>query len=191
MNKAPIVLLSTVAGLVGVFSFHSSPAKISFGTIPVAPTTTTSLSSTPPTTTRTSAPKTTTSSTPVHNPPPTGTPTTTPTTRPTTTTTATPVTTTTVTPSVRQATGVSVNYYFGILSVKVTVSNTKITKVSIAAINDGGNPRSISIDQYSIPILQQEALQAQSANIQSVSGASYTSAGFAQSLQSALSQLGL
>lgn len=83
------------------------------------------------------------------------------------------------------------NYIFGILSVQVSVARTTITKVSIAAINDGGNPRSVSIDQFAIPILEQEALQAQSANIQSVSGASYTSAGFAQSLQSALSKLGL
>jgi uncharacterized protein with FMN-binding domain len=42
-----------------------------------------------------------------------------------------------------------------------------------------------------IPILEREAMAAQSANIQSVSGASYTSAGFAQSLQSALKQLGV
>jgi uncharacterized protein with FMN-binding domain len=84
-----------------------------------------------------------------------------------------------------------VNYLFGILSVKVSVTKATITQVSIGAINDGGNPRSVSIDQYAIPILEKEALQAQSANIQSVSGASYTSAGFAQSLQSALSQLGL
>jgi len=185
VNRASIVLLATVAGLVGVFSFHSSPAKITFGTVPATPTTT------PPTTTRTSAAKTTTSTTLVHNPPPAGTPTTTPTSGPTTTTTKAPVTTTTVTPSVQQATGASVNYSFGILSVKVTVSKAKITKVSIAAIDDGGNPRSVSIDQYAIPILQQEALRAQSANIQGVSGASYTSAGFAQSLQSALSLLGL
>ncbi|MHB8378842.1 MAG: FMN-binding protein [Acidimicrobiales bacterium] len=83
------------------------------------------------------------------------------------------------------------NYYFGLLSVKVTVASSKITNVTIGAINDGGNSRSISIDQYSIPLLEQEALRAQSANIQSISGASYTSAGFAQSLQSALSKLGL
>ena len=42
-----------------------------------------------------------------------------------------------------------------------------------------------------ITILEQEALRAQSANIQGVSGASYTSAGFAQSLQSALHSLGM
>jgi uncharacterized protein with FMN-binding domain len=37
---------------------------------------------------------------------------------------------------------------------------------------------------------EQQALQAQSANLQGVSGASYTSAGFEQSLQSALTKLG-
>jgi uncharacterized protein with FMN-binding domain len=77
------------------------------------------------------------------------------------------------------------------LSVSVTVSGRKITKVGIASINDGGMPRSQFIDQQSIPLLEQEALQAQSANIQGVSGASYTSAGFQQSLQSALHTLGL
>jgi uncharacterized protein with FMN-binding domain len=63
--------------------------------------------------------------------------------------------------------------------------------VGIASLDDGGNPRSQNIDQQSIPILEQQAMQAQSANIQGVSGASYTSGGFQQSLQGALHQLGL
>ena len=164
MKRTPIIFLGTVAGLAGVFSFHSTPAKISLAPVPTTPSPATS------TTTPSSGPTTTTTA-PVHN--------------------KAPVTPTTVTPSIQQATGASMNYYFGILSVKVTVAKTKITKITIAAINEGGNSRSISIDQYSIPLLEQEALQAQSGNIQSVSGASYTSAGFAQSLQSALSKLGL
>jgi uncharacterized protein with FMN-binding domain len=49
----------------------------------------------------------------------------------------------------------------------------------------------VSIDQMAIPQLEQQVLSVQSANIQGVSGASYTSAGFRQSLQSALSKLGL
>jgi uncharacterized protein with FMN-binding domain len=91
----------------------------------------------------------------------------------------------------RTATGPQVNYNWGVLSVTVTVSGTKITKVGIASLDDGGNPRSQFIDQQSIPILEQETLQAQSANIQGVSGASYTSTGFTQSLQAALQQLGI
>jgi uncharacterized protein with FMN-binding domain len=77
------------------------------------------------------------------------------------------------------------------LSVKVTVSGKKIVNVSIASLDDGGNPRSQSIDQQSIPVLEQETIQAQNASIQGVSGASYTSQGFQQSLQSALQSLGL
>lgn len=70
------------------------------------------------------------------------------------------------------------------------MSGTKLTNVTVASIDDGGNFRSQSIDQQSIPLLEQQALQAQSANLQGVSGASYTSAGFEQSLQSALTKLG-
>jgi len=71
------------------------------------------------------------------------------------------------------------------------VKGKTVTNVKIASLDDGGNFRSQSIDQQSIPLLEQQALQAQSANIQGISGASYTSAGFAQSLQAALSHLGL
>jgi len=91
----------------------------------------------------------------------------------------------------RTATGPAVNYNYGVLSVTVTVSGSRITGVGIASLDDGGNPRSQFIDQQAIPILEQQALQAQGGTIQGVSGASYTSAGFAQSLQAALQQLGV
>jgi uncharacterized protein with FMN-binding domain len=91
----------------------------------------------------------------------------------------------------RTAVGPQVNYSWGVLSVSVTATGTKITKVAIASLDDGGNPRSQEIDQQSIPLLEQQAMQAQSANIQGVSGASYTSSGFQQSLQGALQRLGL
>ncbi len=91
----------------------------------------------------------------------------------------------------RTAAGPQVNYNFGILSVRVTVSGKKIVKVGIASIDDGSNPRSQMIDQESIPLLEQQVMQAQSANIQGVSGASFTSAGFVQSLQGALQSLGV
>ena len=81
------------------------------------------------------------------------------------------------------------NYHYGVLSVTVTVKGSTITDVGIASLDDGGSPRSQSIDEQAIPLLEQQAIEAQSANIQGVSGASYTSQGFAQSLQSALSQL--
>jgi uncharacterized protein with FMN-binding domain len=84
-----------------------------------------------------------------------------------------------------------VNYSYGVISVSATVSGGKITNVGIGSLSGDGNFRSQSIDQQAIPILEQEALSAQSANIQSVSGATYTSAGFIRSLQGALSQLGV
>ena len=107
------------------------------------------------------------------------------------TSTSTTIPSTTVQSTTKSATGESVNYNYGVLSVSVTATGTKITKVQIASLDDSGNVRSQSIDQQSIPILEQEALAAQSANIQGVSGASYTSAGFEQSLQSALGKLGI
>jgi uncharacterized protein with FMN-binding domain len=86
--------------------------------------------------------------------------------------------------------GPVVNYSYGDLSVSVTVSGSKITKVGLASLDDDGVARSEAIDQQSIPILEQQAVQAQSADIQGVSGASYTSAGFEHSLQAALRTLG-
>ena len=91
----------------------------------------------------------------------------------------------------RTAVGPAVYYNYGTLKVRVTVSGRKITKVSIASLDDGSNPQSQYIDQQSIPLLEQEVMQVQSANIQGVSGASYTSAGFQQSLQGALRSLGV
>ena len=105
---------------------------------------------------------------------------------PTTAPSATPVAT-----GVHSATGPAVNYYFGVLSVKVTAAGTRVEKVTIGAINDGGNSLSQSIDQMSIPQLESQALAVQNANIQGVSGASYTSAGFKMSLQGALTKLGI
>jgi uncharacterized protein with FMN-binding domain len=178
MKRAHIVIAGTVVGLAGLLSFNSTAVTLSLGSLSAVTVPTRSTTTTTPATTTTSVPHSGGST-----PPPT-------TTRVVPTTTAT--TTTTAAPSAaRSATGAATNYSYGVLSVKVTVSGTKVTNVSIASIDDGGNPRSAYIDQASIPILEQQALSAQSASIQGVSGASYTTAGFEQSLQSALSKLGL
>ena len=93
--------------------------------------------------------------------------------------------------ALRSLTGSTVNYNYGTLAVAVTVQGKTITNISVPSLNDGGNSYSQSLDSMSIPILTKEAMAAQSAHIQSVSGASYTSAGFIQSLQSALTALGI
>jgi uncharacterized protein with FMN-binding domain len=196
VRRSPIVLVGTAAGLVGLLTFHTKSAQLSLGSLSqggLVVTTTTSIAGGPPRD-HSVAPTTVAPTTVV---PTTAAPTTVaPTTvAPTTVvpTTAAPTTaapTTAAVVTARTATGGSVNYSYGVLSVAATVSGTKLVSVSIASIDDGGSFHSESIDQQAIPILEQEALQAQSASIQGVSGASYTSAGFEQSLQSALTELG-
>ncbi len=89
------------------------------------------------------------------------------------------------------ATGPQVNYFYGVLSVRVTAASGHITKIAIASLSDGAYAYSHYVDSVSLPMLIKQAMAAQSAKIQGVSGASYTSAGFAQSLQGALSSLKL
>jgi len=198
MKRSPIVAVGTVVGLASVLSFHTSPVKISLSaatssntSLPTTTRATSSSTTTPPTTT--TPPSTTTTATSATTHQSTSSTASTSSTPSTTTTTTTPPTTTTTaaTTGIRTVTGPLVNYYYGELSVKVTANGKKITAVTIASINDGGNPRSVQIDQYAIPYLEPEALSAQSYKIQSVSGASYTSAGFQMSLQYALKKLGI
>ena len=192
MRRTPIVLAGTMVGLAGVLGFHTSPAQLTLGSVPPTSTTVRSTTTSPTTTSPSGAgpsTSTTTATTSANTSPTTTQPPSTTTTVRQSTTTVAP--TTTVRATARTATGPQVNYYFGTLSVSVTATGKKISKVTIATLDDGGNYRSQSIDQQSIPMLEQQALQAQSAQIQGVSGASYTSAGFAQSLQGALKQLGI
>jgi uncharacterized protein with FMN-binding domain len=173
MKRAPIVISATVAGLAGVLAFHTTPAKLSVGALPTAdggqP-----VSSTGPRASSTGR------AAPAGDRSSPGRP----------AATARPASQAAGTSgATRTATGAAVSYSYGVMSVRVTVSGNRILTVGIASIDDGGNPRSQSIDQEAIPILEQEVRQAQSANIQGVSGASYTSAGFTQSLQSALHSL--
>jgi uncharacterized protein with FMN-binding domain len=74
---------------------------------------------------------------------------------------------------------------WGPVQVQITVSGKKITKVSTLQVPNG-NFRDTEINNYAVPILVQETLTAQSANIDSVSGATVTSDGYRASLQSAL-----
>jgi uncharacterized protein with FMN-binding domain len=87
-------------------------------------------------------------------------------------------------------TGTAVRTQYGTVQVKLTVAGGTITNVQ-ALQYPSNNPHSSSISQYAVPTLIQEALQTQSAQINAVSGATYTSQGFVQSLQSALSQAGV
>ena len=102
---------------------------------------------------------------------------------------STAVATTTSSASSGTATGDAIPTQYGDAQVRVTVKTGKI--VSIEAMQlQGNDPRSVAISSSAEPILRQEALAAQSANIDAVSGATYTSESYTQSLQSALDKLG-
>ncbi|MER6012605.1 FMN-binding protein [Streptomyces bluensis] len=77
---------------------------------------------------------------------------------------------------------------YGPVQVRVTVSDGKITKAEAVQMPTGG--RSTQISGNAIPKLNQEAVASGSADIDAVSGATYTSAGYKKSLQSALDNAG-
>jgi len=85
-------------------------------------------------------------------------------------------------------TGSAVNMRFGNVQVQVTVENGVITS-AVALQLPNGDGHSAQISQIVEPMLANEVLTAQSASIDTVSGATYTSRAYTQSLQSALDQL--
>ena len=125
MRRARVVVIATIAGLAGVLSFHTKPVSLNLGPA-VGPAT----AGGPPT----SAPNPTTTSAGSSGTPGTTSPHPTPT-------------------ATRTATGDAINYNYGVVSIAATVSGTKLTNVTVASIDDGGNFRSQSIDQQAVPVL--------------------------------------
>jgi uncharacterized protein with FMN-binding domain len=111
----------------------------------------------------------------------------TPSTSPTTPTSSAPRTTPTTAPAPtrRTGTGPDVPNRFGDVQVRVTMSGGRLIDVT-AVVLPTDRPRSAAISQQAAPILRSEALSAQSANIDIVSGATYTSESYARSLQGAI-----
>jgi uncharacterized protein with FMN-binding domain len=159
MKRAFAAIVATVAGLVLLLGFKTHSARQS-AEPPLAET-----ASSPP------APQT---SAPVHAPSSSGPPAKKP------SATATPAQ-----PQTRTVTGSSIRTRYGDVEVQVKFAGTRITDVVPVKLPDN-NDVDQEIDQQAVPILIQETLTAQSANIQAVSGASYTSDGYIRSLQSAL-----
>ena len=215
MGRFVSVLVATVTGLVVLLSFKTAPAKAPHpvalaGLVPgvasalpesSAPVTSAAASSAP----ASSAPV---SSVPASSAPATVAPSTAPATKssvptakasPTPTkSTAKPTPKPTVTPkptpkpssTTKTVTGSTVSVsegrrVFGVVQVRLTLTNGKITAASAVQAPEG-DPHSAQISQFSIPILGQEVLSAQSASIAAVSGATYTSDAYAQSVQAAL-----
>ncbi len=90
----------------------------------------------------------------------------------------------------RQVTGVLEQYGYGELSVTVTVRGTEITNVSVPVLRTA-EPYSQQLAAQALPMLKSEVLRAHSARIYAVSGATYTSQAYADSIQSALDKLHL
>ena len=84
-------------------------------------------------------------------------------------------------------TGNSANAFYGNIQVQVNISGGKISDVQFLQHPDHAT-RSIAINTVAMPNLKQEAIQAQSADVNIVSGATDSSNAFIQSLSSALTQ---
>jgi uncharacterized protein with FMN-binding domain len=162
MRRAAPIAISTLLGLLLLANFHTTPAPASVATPPA------------------SEPSTSTTARPSGRPP-SGAPPSTGTASPPTT--ATPGASTTFDGSV-------FTNRFGDVQVRITVSGSRIVDAEALTL-PSDRARSDEISSRAGPVLKSEALQAQSANIDTVSGATYTSDGYRQSLQSALDQAGL
>lgn len=170
MKRIVLWFMSTLSAVVVLFGYKTSTSSsldtANSATLkPVTITSSATPGATPATTTRTT--KTATAAT-----------------SPTATKTATK---TVATP--KTVTGPVVQTRWGPVQVRLTILSGKITAVSVLQYPTGG--RSDQINAQALPILVSETLKAQSAKIDMVSGATYTSTGYLQSLQSALDQAGI
>lgn len=175
MRRAPLVIGGTIAGIAGVLAFPTHHNHL------VIPGTTSAGQS--------SAGSTPTSATGSGGTTPTSASTTTAPSAGTAPSTTAP-TTSQPTSSARHATGAVEQYPYGDLAVSVSVSGSKITDVTVTQLQDFDR-RSATIDNYAIPQLRQQVMAANSASINGVSGATYTSQAYVYSVQSALDKLGV
>jgi uncharacterized protein with FMN-binding domain len=175
-RRAPIVLLGTAAGLAGILSYHTHSTSLVAGSQPASggsggsggTSRSSGSSSAPPASSASPSPASSSgassSAAPTTGPPP-----------------------ATSAPATRTVTGPTVQFGYGQLAVSVTLSGGRITDVSVPTLQVA-EYTSQEIAQQAIPMLKRQVLSAQSANIQGVSGATYTSQAYDQSLQSALSK---
>ncbi len=82
-------------------------------------------------------------------------------------------------------TGPTIETIWGPVQVQIAVSGGRVVDVEALQL-PSDRSRSARISQFSAPILRSEAIQAQSARVDVVSGATYTSRAYAQSLDAAL-----
>ena len=178
MRKVITALITTAAGLVALLSFRSHSGNIGLGNAGSA-------LAAPPAANQAAAPPTTSAGNGAATPDPTATASVPP--QSTKTTAATPAA-----PKAKDGTytGDAENTQFGPVQVRATISGGKLTDITVLQVPDNGRYED-QIVTIALPMLRSEALSKQSANIDIVSGATFTSQGYSQSLQSALDQAGL
>jgi uncharacterized protein with FMN-binding domain len=164
MRRITLWLFSTVAALVLLFSYRTSTGSGA---------TTTAVAAAP------LSPTTTTPTAPDDGTGPAATP------SPSSSTSTSPGTGSAANSGAKTYNGSVAPTRWGDVQVTITVSGGKITDVAVP-VYPSGNGRDQEINAYALPILRQETLAAQSASIDSVSGATVTSDGYTQSLQAAL-----
>ena len=163
MRRIALWLASTVTIVVLLFGYHTSTNKTAATAAPSSSTTSSAASAPSSSSTPSSAPSSS-SPTPSSSPSPTA-------------------------GAARTYTGSVAQTRWGPVQVEVTVAGDTITKVNVLQ-QPNGNPKDVEINDYALPILVQDTLDAQSAEIDMVSGATVTSVGYVQSLQAALDEAG-
>ena len=170
MRRIVIWLASTVTIVVLLFGYHTS-------TNSATPATASSGSATTPSSTATSS---------AAPPDPSSEPTTKPSSSPTASSSSAGRTSS----AAKTYTGDVAQTRWGPVQVEITVESGTITAVDVVQYPNE-NHKDAEINGYALPILVQDTLKAQSAEIDMVSGATVTSDGYVQSLQSALDRAGL
>ncbi|MDX6685017.1 MAG: hypothetical protein QOF86_1145 [Baekduia sp.] len=160
MRRAPIILSTTVAGVAALLSFKARA--------PALPTPTPAAASAPSpgTSSGSAAPSSSSSSSSSSS-----------------------KTAGASSSATKTATGDAVGTPYGNAQVRVTISGGKITKIEALQLQ-GNDRKSVEISSFAEPLLRQSALTKQSASIDAVSGATFTSASYEASLQSALDKAG-
>jgi uncharacterized protein with FMN-binding domain len=164
ITRAPIVLGATALGLAATLGFntHHAGATATAAGAATPATTTTSTSSSSKRRTSTSSSSSSSSSSSKA---------------------------TTSTSATKTATGDAIGTQYGNVQLKVTVANGKITRIEALQL-PSNDPKSQQIGAYAEPLLTQSALSKQDGTVDAVSGATYTSNGYAAALQSALDKAG-
>ncbi len=166
MKKIVLAVMTTISGLVMLFSYHTSTQSVS-ATAPDEADTGSTRSDAGSTTTAPSATNPAGSTGP-----------------------ASPSPTASASPAASSAgdgtyTGDAVGTRWGTVQVEITVTNGTITNAD-AIEYPTGNPKDQQINAYAVPALNAEVVAAQSAAIDAISGATVTSEGYVESLQSAI-----